>query len=71
MWGQNEWGDTNASPAGIDASFTIRWANLNKLGRLMSMTFTTTEAAADYELQGIRGDAKAVGRGIIPGSWRI
>lgn len=71
MWGQSEWGDTNAAPAGIDAAFTIRWANLNKLGRLMSLTFTTTERAADYELLGIRGDVRAVGRGIIPGIWRI
>jgi len=71
MWGQNEWGDTNATPAGIDASFTIRWANLNKQGRLMSMTFRTTEAAANYELLGIRGDARGMGRGATPGLWKI
>ena len=71
QWGDAEWGDTNVTPAGLDASFTIRWANLNKIGRLMSMTFRTTETAANYELLGIKGDAKPAGRGITPSSWRI
>lgn len=71
QWGAAEWGDTNTAPAGIDASFTIRWANLNKLGRLMSMTFLTTDQNANYELLGIRGDAKPVGRGATPSAWRI
>lgn len=71
LWGTTEWGNSNSTPGGIDASFTIRWANLNKLGRLMSMTFITEDIDANYELVGIRGDAKPTGRGITPSSWRI
>ena len=70
QWGSAEWGDTNAIPSGVDATFTIRWANLNKMGRLLNFTFKTTGAMDNYELLGIKGDAKPAGKGFIPPSWK-
>lgn len=70
MWGNTLWGNSEADAGGVNAQFVIKWRNLNKLGRLMSMTFRTTDVTSNYELLGIRGDAKPSGRGIIPSSWR-
>ena len=71
MWGSSMWGSSNSRAGSIESVVTIRWANLNKLGRTMQLTFRTTAAAANYELLGVRGDAKPVGRGFNPSSWRI
>lgn len=71
QWGNTQWGDSDGDAGGIEAVFTIRWANLNRTGRLLSLTFRTTASEANYQLLGIRGDAKPVGRGVIPSSWRI
>lgn len=71
LWGGPQWGDTEGDIAGGEATVTIRWANLNKIGRTMQLTFRTTDASANYELLGIRGDVKPVGRGFTPSFWRI
>lgn len=70
MWGSIPWGSTNAKSGGIDSVVTIKWSNLNKLGRTMQLTFTTTNLQDNYQLLGIRGDVKLVGRGTLPSSWR-
>jgi len=71
QWGKAVWGDSEARGGGVEGVFTIRWANLNSTGRLMALTFRTTAIDANYELMGIRGDAKTVGKGYIPSTWRI
>ncbi len=71
MWGNFQWGDSEEDAGGTEAVFTIRWSNLNKTGRLMSVTFKTTTIDANYQLLGIRSDAKLVGKGITPSRWRI
>lgn len=70
MWGSIPWGSSNAQTGGIDAVVTIKWSNLNKVGRTMQMTFTTTNLQDNYQLLGIRGDVKPLGRGTLPSSWR-
>ena len=71
QWGVALWADSEESAGGVDAVFTIRWANLNKIGRTMQLTFKTTVATANYELLGILADAKPLGRGFNPASWRV
>ena len=71
MWGSIPWGSSNAASGGIDAVVTIKWANLNKTGRTMQLTFTTTGVTDNYQLLGVRGDVKPLGRGNLPTSWRV
>lgn len=71
QWGNAEWGDTAGSSSGGEALVTIRWANLNKIGRTMQLTFRTSAGIDSYELLGVRGDVKPVGRGFTPSSWRV
>lgn len=71
QWGNTQWGDSEADAGGVEAVFTIRWANLNKPARLMSLTFKTTDADAVYELLGVRAAAKPLSKGFAPSRWRI
>ena len=71
MWGSTLWGNSATAGGGSDTQQTIRWANLNKAARTMQMTINTTSANDNYELLGIRGDAKPIGSGFRPSSWRI
>lgn len=71
QWGTALWGSTNGTISGGETNFTIRWANLNKTGRLMSMTFRTTDLNANYELLSVRAEAKPLGSGARPTSWRV
>lgn len=71
LWGGALWGDTSASSGSSEAIFTIRWSRLNKVGRTMQLTFKTTVINADYELVGVRTDAKPLSKGFTPSSWKI
>ena len=70
IWGTQLWGSSNTAGGGADAQQVIRWFNLNKAARTMQMTFTTTGATDNFELLGVRGDAKPIGSGFRPSSWR-
>lgn len=71
MWADAMWGDSAVVEGGSEAVFTIRWANLNKIGRTMQLTFKTTAKNSNYELLGVRGVVKPLSRGFNPSSWRI
>lgn len=71
LWGSALFGSTNGSAGGADISQVIRWANLNKAARTLQLTFRTTGINDNYELLGILGDAKPIGSGFRPSSWRI
>lgn len=71
MWGTGLWGSSNTAGGGIDAQQTIRWANLNKAARTVQITLKTTGVNDNYELLGIRGEAKPIGSGFRPSTWRI
>lgn len=71
LWGSAMWGNSNSAGGGVDAQQTIRWANLNKSARTLQLTFKTTGMNDNYELLGIRGEAKPIGSGFRPSSWRI
>lgn len=70
MWGTALWGSSNVGGGGTDSQQTIRWRELNKLARTLQMTIRTTNSTDNYELLGIRGDAKPVGSGVRPSSWK-
>ena len=70
VWGTQLWGSSNSAGGGADAQQVIRWFNLNKAARTMQMTFTTTSLGDNFELLGVRGDAKPIGSGFRPSSWR-
>jgi len=71
QFADNQWADSEEDAGGVEAVFTIRWANLNKPARLMSLTFKTTDADATYELLGVRAAAKPLSKGFAPSRWRI
>ena len=70
LWGAALWGSSLVGGGGVDTQQTIKWRQLNKLGRTIQMTITTTNANDNYELLGIRGDGKLVGAGVRPSSWK-
>ena len=71
IWGTALWGSSLVGGGGADAQQTIRWRELNKAARTMQMTVRTTAANANYELLGIRGNAKPIGGGFRPaGLWK-
>lgn len=73
MWGSSMWGDTNARAAstGSDATDVIRWANINQAARTMQIVIKTTARGDNYELLGVRSEAKPIGSGFRPSSWRL
>lgn len=71
MWADALWGDSEATAGGLEAVFTIRWANLNKIGRTIQFTVQTTDTNSNYELVGLRGDIVPVSRGFTPSNWRV
>jgi hypothetical protein len=71
MWGSSLWGDSEEHGGAADISDIVRWVNLNKLARRMQITVTTTSRNDNYELLGIRAEAKAAGRGIKGENWRV
>jgi len=71
IWGTALWGDSATAGGGIDAQQIIRWFPLNKAARSMQMTIRTTGVDDNYELLGIRGNAKKIGSGFRPSSWRV
>lgn len=70
VWGTQLWGSSNSAGGGADAQQVIRWFNLNKAARTMQLTFSTTGVIDNFELLGVRGDAKPIGSGFRPSSWR-
>lgn len=71
LWGSALWGSSNALGGTADASQQIiKWRELDKTARTVQMTINTSNTGDNFELLGIRGDAKPQGRGIIPSSWR-
>ena len=70
LWGSALWGNSNMAGGQTDSLQTIKWRELNKLARTIQLTITTANAPDNYELLGIRGNARAVGGGIKPSSWR-
>ena len=70
-WADALWGDSEEGAGGLEAVFTIRWANLNKIGRTIQFSIRTSDLNSNYELVGIRGDIKPVSRGFTPSSWRV
>lgn len=70
LWGAALWGSSLVAGGGTDSQQTIRWRELNKLARTVQMTIKTTNSTDNYELLGLKGDAKPIGGGIIPSSWR-
>jgi len=71
MWGDVLWGESDVTVGASEAIFTIRWANLNQVGRTFQIVVRTTATNSNYELVGIRGDVQPVSRGITPAQWHI
>jgi hypothetical protein len=67
------WGDTfgKAMTTGVDSADVIRWANINQAARTMQLVVKTSNINDNYELLAVRGDAKTIGSGFRPSSWRI
>lgn len=71
LWADALWGDTEVSAGGVEAIYTIRWAKLNKVGRTMQLTIKTTDINSNYELLAIAAEARPVGAGARPSSWKV
>ena len=71
LWGSTLWGNSASAGGGLDTAQTIRWATLNRAARTMQLILRTTDRLDNFELLGIRGNAKPIGAGFRPSSWRI
>lgn len=71
LWGNTLWGNSEVTAGSTEAVYTIRWANLNKIGRTMALTFRTTAVNSNYELLGVRAYVKPLSRGFTPSSWKV
>lgn len=71
VWATTMWGDSASGGGGSDVRQIIRWANLNKAARTIQMTVRTTGVNDSYELLGMRANAKPIGSGFRPSSWRV
>ena len=70
LWGTALWGSSNVAGGNTDSSQIIKWRELNKTARTIQMTVKTNNAGDNYELLGIRGNARPIGSGIRPSSWK-
>lgn len=76
-WGSDQWAialwgsSSNKIASGIDVTEIIRWANINQAARTLQVTIKTNNANDNYELLGIRGEAKLIGSGFRPSQWRV
>jgi len=71
QWGNTLWGDSEESGSATDINDLVRWALLNKTGRSIQLDIRTDDAGDNYELLGVRINAKVQGKGSIPSSWKV
>jgi len=71
LFGNTEWGDSEGEVGSADVSEIIKWVNLNKAARTYQLVVTTSNRNDDYELLGIRTEARPIGAGYRPSSWRV
>jgi len=70
-WGNAQWGDSEESGSALDVTDIPKRVILNKTGRTVQVEISTNGASDDYELLGIRINAKPSSRGTVPYSWNI
>lgn len=69
IWANVIWGSTIPKSGGIDVTETIRWAKVNQIARNIQIILTTSNAADNFELLGIKTEANPVGAGVRPSKW--
>lgn len=71
LWGSALWGSSLVAGGNTDNSAQIiKWRELHKTARTIQMTVSTTNTGDNFELLGIRGNARPIGSGIRPSTWR-
>lgn len=71
MWGNTQWGNSESDGGAADILDLVRWVKLNKLARRMQIIVKTENRNDNYELLGVKTEAKTAGRAIKGTNWRV
>lgn len=69
MFGNTQWGDSEASGGATDINEIYRWVKLNKTARNIQILITSS-GSSNYELLAVRASGKPIGLGFLPSSER-
>jgi len=70
LWGDTQWGDSEEHGTKSNINDLVKWVLLNKTARSIQLDIRTTGSNDNYELLGVRMNAKPQSRGSTPSSWR-
>lgn len=70
-WGSILWGDSTEDGSTTDINDLVKWVILNKTARSIQLDIRTDDAGDNYELLGVRINAKPQGKGAIPSRWKV
>lgn len=71
QWGDYQWGDSEGAGSASDITDIIKRILLHKSARNIQIEIRTSASSDNYELLGIRLNAKGQGRGNTPYSWIV
>lgn len=69
-WGDSQWGDSEEHGSASSVNDLVKWVLLNKTARSIQIEIKTTTGNDNYELLGIKLNARPQGKGAVPSSWR-
>lgn len=70
-WGGTVWGDSEEHGATTDINDLVRWTILNKTARSIQLDVRTDDAGDNYELLGVRINARPQSTGSTPSAWKV
>lgn len=71
MFGATQIGDSEEHGSTTDINDMVRWALLNKTARSIQLDIRTDDAGDNYELLGVRINARPQSTGSTPSSWKV
>lgn len=71
MWAGFQWGDSEEQGSTTDINDLVRWTILNKTARSIQLDIRTDDAGDNYELLGVRINARPQSSGSIPSFWKV
>lgn len=70
-WAGFQWGDSEEHGSATDINDLVRWVLLNKTARSIQLDVRTDDAGDNYELLGVRINARPQSTGSTPSAWKV
>lgn len=70
LWGNTLWGDSETHGTKTNINDLVKWVLLNKTARSIQLDIRTSGSNDNYELLGVRMNARPQSKGATPSSWR-